>query len=141
VVTPVAGRVVGYSAGEVNVHCVQPVEAGVRHTFIMWFTKDPAFREDDAVLRTLLSTWQRPAGGLPDTMYLDTNGVDIRVRDLEEQGLVLVIEHAGVGDGAASTEAGCVESGNPAPTAVVGARPVTYLALVQVYGLHTPLAL
>ena len=45
-VQPTCGRMVGFSAGKENMHGVTAVTKGKRCAVALWFTMDPAHKED-----------------------------------------------------------------------------------------------
>ncbi|GMH40009.1 hypothetical protein BSKO_07913 [Bryopsis sp. KO-2023] len=124
-VTPKAGRVVAYSAGESNIHCVEEVEWGERFTLTMWFTREAKFCEDPTLIATCFNV--RPGldplvgnsnanasekqclqgaglaiagynhAGLPNEMYIDKCGSDIRAYRLDAFGLSLCESEANDG--------------------------------------------
>jgi hypothetical protein len=48
-VAPTAGRLVAYTAGGADEHCVSPVRRGAREALTVWFTEDPAHAQDTKV--------------------------------------------------------------------------------------------
>lgn len=48
-----------YAADDTNEHCIGQVEAGVRHTLAMWFTRDPSHDEDSKLIPALAAALAR----------------------------------------------------------------------------------
>ncbi|KAF6258955.1 hypothetical protein COO60DRAFT_1701108 [Scenedesmus sp. NREL 46B-D3] len=88
-IEPSTGTLLLYTAGELNVHQVEPVTAGERATLTMWFSLDQAHQEDAKVLAALSSPAMRGCG-LPPTMYQTPDGADIRPAPLQRLGVTLV---------------------------------------------------
>jgi len=73
---------IAYGAGPDNVHCVEPVEWGRRATLTMWFSLAAHACEDPTVLAAL----RDPGPGMPDTMWIGSDGQDVRLGRLAVHG-------------------------------------------------------
>ncbi len=106
-VAPEAGRVLAYWADERNVHRIDRVTRGRRHTLQLWFTDEvgaATFSEDRKLLLDRFPCGLAPSSTfLPDELYKLESGEDMRelkVRRLEAATATLVFARAEEAEGA-----------------------------------------